>query len=96
MTVRVRVGGHLRGADSRAAELDVPPVADVVGLVRWLDSKFPGLRDRVFDEHDSTRPYINIFLNGENVRELDGEKTKVGDGDVIYILPSVAGGSHGL
>ena len=92
MTVRVRIGGHLRSFASAPTEVEIEGAKDVADLVRRLDARFPGFKDRVFDEREVTRIYINIFLNEENVRDLAGERTKLGSGDVIYILPSVAGG----
>ena len=93
MTIKIHVAGHLRDYTSKGIDLELEGARDVLDLVLNLDAKFPNIRDRILDEHDHTRPYINVYVNEENVRDLDGERTKVRDGDIIYILPSVAGGS---
>ena len=92
LTITVHVGGHLRGYATRSEEVYIQGAKDVLDVIKQLDAKFPSIRDRVLDEHDKTRPYINIFVNDENARDLQGEATRLRDGDVIYILPSVAGG----
>lgn len=61
-------------------------------MVVQLEARIPRIKDRILDEHDRTRPYVNIFVNEESIRDLGGEATETRDGDVIYILPSVAGG----
>lgn len=60
-------------------------------LIRVLEESFPGIEDRVVDERGLLRPYVNVFINGELVRRAPSE---VGHsaGDVVHILPSVAGG----
>jgi molybdopterin converting factor small subunit len=57
-----------------------------------LDSRHAGLRDRVVDGGELRR-FVNVYLNDEDVRFLDGIATKVADGDSVTILPAVAGGS---
>jgi molybdopterin synthase sulfur carrier subunit len=57
-----------------------------------LDTRHPGIRERVVDG-DQLRRFVNVYLNDEDVRFLDGIGTKVTDGDNVTILPAVAGGS---
>jgi sulfur-carrier protein len=96
LAITVHVAGHLRDKAGGSTEVRVDGARDVLDLIRRLEARFPDLRDRVLDEHDRTRPYINIFVNERDIRELRGESTEIRDGDVIYILPSVAGGKAGL
>ncbi|WP_328913707.1 MULTISPECIES: MoaD/ThiS family protein [unclassified Streptomyces] len=56
-----------------------------------LDTRHAGLRDRVV-ENGGLRRFVNVYLNDEDVRFLDGIATKVSDGDSVTILPAVAGG----
>ncbi|MBD0292919.1 MAG: MoaD/ThiS family protein [Jiangellaceae bacterium] len=56
-----------------------------------LDARYPGLRDRVVDG-GSIRRFVNVYLNDEDVRFLDGLKTPVTEGDHVTVLPAVAGG----
>jgi molybdopterin converting factor small subunit len=60
-------------------------------LLTDLDSRHSGLRDRVVDG-GGLRRFVNVYLNDEDVRFLDGIATKVADGDSVTILPAVAGG----
>lgn len=61
-------------------------------LIDDLESRYPGLRDRLV-ENGSLRRFVNVYLNDEDVRFLDGEKTSLTDGDSVTVLPAVAGGS---
>ncbi|GAA4131860.1 MoaD family protein [Actinomadura keratinilytica] len=56
-----------------------------------LDSRHPGLRERLVDDK-GLRKFVNVYLNDEDVRFIDGLNTKVADGDNVTILPAVAGG----
>jgi molybdopterin converting factor small subunit len=60
-------------------------------LIDDLESRHTGLRDRLVDDK-GLRRFVNVYLNDEDVRFLDGIDTKVGDGDSVTILPAVAGG----
>lgn len=65
--------------------------ATLAELVADLDLKYPGLRDRVVDD-TGLRRFVNVYLNDEDVRFLDGLSTSLRDGDSVTILPAVAGG----
>ena len=57
-----------------------------------LDSQFPGLKERLCDEQGELRNFVNIYVNGEDVRFLDGINSATAEGDEISIVPAVAGG----
>lgn len=57
-----------------------------------LDSKFPGFRNKVLDEKGEIKNSFMIFLDGQNLRILDGLATSVKDGDEVSIIPFAAGG----
>jgi molybdopterin synthase sulfur carrier subunit len=61
-------------------------------IITALEHDFPGLHFNLCYETGELRPYVNIFLDRENIRYLDGLDTPVHDGAMIYILQSVAGG----
>ncbi len=65
----------------------------VLDAIKELDRKFPGMKDRICDEQEKVREYVNIFVNGEDFRHIKGEQTKLKDGDELMILPSIAGGA---
>ncbi len=63
----------------------------LAALVAELDSHHPGIGERLVDGAE-LRKFVNVYLNDEDVRFLDGLDTSVADGDVVTILPAVAGG----
>ena len=81
--LRTYTGGE-KAVDGRGGTLDE--------LFADLDSRHPGLRDRLVDD-GQLRRFVNVYLNDEDVRFLGGLETHVADGDDVTILPAVAGGS---
>jgi MoaD family protein len=65
--------------------------ATLADLIADLDANYPGLKDRVVDDA-GLRRFVNVYLNDEDVRFLDGLGTTLADGDSVTILPAVAGG----
>lgn len=63
----------------------------LAALIDDLEARHPGLRDRLIDA-GGLRRFVNVYLNDEDVRFLDGLKTPVADGDSVTVLPAVAGG----
>jgi len=88
--VLVRIPPALRSYTDGQDEV-VLEAADVGAVLRGLDAAFPGIRDRVVDEAGRRRPYVNVFLNEELVLAALPDVT-LKPGDVLHILPSVAGG----
>ncbi len=66
--------------------------ATIGELIDNLDAAFPGLKDRVCDEAGNVRRFVNIFVNGEDIRFLEDKATAVKDSDEISIVPAIAGG----
>jgi MoaD family protein len=58
-----------------------------------LASRYPGLADQVVTSEGALHKFVNVYVNDDDVRYLDKLDTKLADGDVISILPAVAGGS---
>ena len=65
--------------------------ASLSEIVQDLDARYPGIADRLVDE-SGLRRFVNVYLNDEDVRFLDGLHTPVSSTDSITILPAVAGG----
>lgn len=57
-----------------------------------LDAQFPGLADRIRTELNEPRKHILIYVNDTEVRELDGLRTALKDGDKLFIVAAVSGG----
>ncbi len=91
MAVVVRIPTPLRAMTKGAAE--VRAEADTIsGVIEDLERQFPGLRDRILDEGGQIRRFINIYVNQEDVRFLDGDRTTVKAEDEVTIVPAIAGG----
>ena len=70
-------------------ELDGSTLGEIIEL---LDTNYPGFKERLMDETGELRYFVNIYLNGEDVRFLEGTDTATKSGDEISIVPAVAGG----
>jgi molybdopterin synthase sulfur carrier subunit len=57
-----------------------------------LESQYPGLKERLCDETGDLRRFVNVYVNGEDVRFQDGLQTALNPGDEVSIVPAVAGG----
>jgi MoaD family protein len=64
---------------------------DLAEVISDLDGKYPGIRDRICENGD-LRHYVNVYVNGEEVRALGGLTARLQDGDEVAIIPSLAGG----
>jgi len=64
----------------------------VAALLEDLGARHPGLKERICEDDGQIRRFVNIFVNGENVRDHDGAETTVKSGDEIGIIPAMAGG----
>lgn len=64
----------------------------VVACIEALDSQYPGLKERILDETGQLRRFVNVYVNGEDVRFQQGVNTELKAGDEVSIVPAVAGG----
>ena len=79
--------------NSTGGEREVEGAGSSVGeLLRDLASKHPATESQLFDEAGALNRYVNVYLNDEDVRVLQGLETEVGESDVLVILPAMAGG----
>ncbi len=91
MTIEVRVPTILRKHTDGARAVQGAG-ATVREVIDDLESKHPGVRAAVVAEGGELHKFINMYLNDEDIRFLGSLETPVSDGDVISILPAVAGG----
>jgi sulfur-carrier protein len=91
MAIEARIPTILRSYTDgeKAVEGSGGTLAD---LFTDLDSRHEGLRARLVGEDGSLQRFVNVYLNDEDVRFLGGAETPLSDGDVVTILPAVAGG----
>jgi molybdopterin synthase sulfur carrier subunit len=59
-----------------------------------LEKKFPGIKERLYDEKGALRRFVNFYVNNEDVRFLKGETTEVKEADEVSIVPAIAGGAQ--
>ena len=70
----------------------VVPASSVAELMENLLAQYPTLRPHLFDAQGSLRRHFNIFVNGANIRDLNGMDTPLADGDKVILMASAAGG----
>jgi molybdopterin converting factor small subunit len=97
MAITVKLPGPLAepagGARSIAVDVDASGAPATVGaLLDALASSHPALERRIRDERGEVRRFVNLYVGDDDVRHLEGQSTTVRDGDVVHVLPSVAGG----
>jgi MoaD family protein len=91
MSVQVKIPTVLRKHTSGEALVEASG-ATIRDLIEDLSGRFPEFKGRVVADDGELHRFINVYANDEDVRYLDGLDTKVADGDVVSILPAVAGG----
>lgn len=94
MPVKVRIPTPLMKLTNNQAEISAEG-ATIADILNNLESQFSGIKERICEENGTPRRFINIYLNEEDIRFLDGEKTKIKDGDEVSIIPAIAGGARG-
>jgi len=90
-SVKVRIPTPLQRITGGAGEISGAG-ATIKDLIGDLNGKYPGLAERLYDEEGKLRRFINIYVNEEDIRFLDGESTKLKDGDDVSVIPAIAGG----
>lgn len=89
--VTVRIPPALRPFTEGLSELEAE--GDTLrGLLEGLDQRHAGLRPRMLTPEGELRPFVNVFLDSDNARQLRGLDTPLREGGVVHILPAVAGG----
>jgi molybdopterin synthase sulfur carrier subunit len=91
MAVTVKIPTPLRSLTDNVAEVSANS-ASLSALVDELETTYPGMRERLVDEGGELRRFVNLFVNGEDVRFLQGLSTALNEGDEVSIVPAVAGG----
>lgn len=92
MSVRVKIPTLMRDRTGGAASVDAAG-ATVRAVIADIEARFPGSTTKVVDADGALHRFVNVYLNGEDVRFSGGLDAAVADGDVVTILPAVAGGA---
>ena len=94
MSVLVHIPTPLRKLTDSQAEVQIE--AETVGeLVESLESAHAGMKEKLVDDSGEIRRYVNIYVNDEDIRFLDGQETELKEGDSVSIVPAIAGGCLG-
>ena len=91
MAKKIRIPTPLRKLTNNEEVVEVTAVTIGEAIVE-LQSRFPGIQDRLVDEKGEVRRFVNIYLNEEDIRFLENQKTSLKDGDEVSIIPAIAGG----
>jgi len=92
MAVKVRVPAPLQSLTGGAAEVEVEGKT-VREVIDSLEQKYAGIKARLCDENGEIRRFVNIFVNDQDIRFLQGLDTELKDNDEVSILPAIAGGN---
>ena len=93
MTATVKIPTQLRTLTGGAGEVEAEG-GTVGAVIEDLDRRHPGLRERLLDDSGRLRRFVNVYLNDEDVRFLDGLATELPAGARVSIIPAVAGGAR--
>jgi len=92
LAVKVRIPTPLQRLTQGQDVVEGKP-GTVIELINDLDSRFPGIGERISDG-GKVRRFVNVYVNEEDIRFLQAENTRVQDGDEVSIVPAIAGGSE--
>ena len=91
MPVQVRIPTPLRKLthDEEVVETSAETIGDAI---IDLESRYPGLQERLLDDDGQVRRFVNVYVNEEDIRFLQDKETPLKDGDEVSITPAIAGG----
>ncbi len=89
--IKVRIPTPLRPLTKGQGEVEAK-AATIAEMIDNLNMAHPGLKDRLCDEKGELRRFVNIYVNEEDIRFLNGKDTLLKDGDEVSIVPAIAGG----
>ena len=91
MSKKVRIPTPLRKLTNNEELVEVN-AATIGEAITELQSRYPGIAERLVDEKGEVRRFVNVYVNEEDIRFLQGSQTALKDGDEISIIPAIAGG----
>ena len=92
MPITVRIPTPLQRLTNGQGEVTCQG-STIAELLADLERCYPGIKERICDEQGKLRRFVNIFVNEEDIRFLQGDQSAVKDGDDVSIIPAIAGGS---
>ena len=91
MSVTIQIPTPLRKLTSDQASVEVDP-GTVSSAFTQLESRFPGIQERLLDAQGQVRGFVLVYVNDEDIRFLQNKETPLKSGDVVNIQPAIAGG----
>ena len=91
MPTKVRIPTPLRKLTNNEEVVEVN-AATIGDAIAELQSRYPGIQERLVDEEGEVRRFVNVYVNEEDIRFLQNQHTPLKDGDEISIIPAIAGG----
>lgn len=91
MPVKVRIPTPLRKLTNNEEVVEVS-AASIGAAIGELQTRYPGIRERLLDESGAVRRFVNVYVNEEDIRFLQNQQTALKDGDEVSIIPAIAGG----
>ena len=91
MPKKVRIPTPLRKLTNNEELVEVNG-ATIAEAIDELQTRYPGIRERLVDEKGEVRRFVNVYVNEEDIRFLKNQQTPLKDGDEISIIPAIAGG----
>ncbi len=92
MAVKVKIPTPLRGLTNNQDTVEADGAGTIGEVVQNLERDYPGMRERLLDDTGALRRFVNIYVNGEDIRFMDDLGTAIKSGDEVSIVPAVAGG----
>ncbi len=92
MAVKVLIPSTLRTLTNNETTVSMETAGTIADCLNELEAKFPGIGERLRDEGGEIRRFVNIYVNGDDVRFLEGAATTLKSGDELSIVPAMAGG----
>lgn len=91
MAIKVRIPTPLRKLTNEQdiVQVDAKTVSEAIMA---LQTRFPGIQERLVDETGAVRRFVNVYVNEEDIRFLQNQQTSLKDGDELSIIPAIAGG----
>lgn len=93
MGVKVYIPTPYRRFTGNQSRVEIEAVT-VAQLLQELERQFPGIGAQIADEHGDIPGYLNVYVNSEEVRALQGKETALADGDEVSVIPAMAGGER--
>jgi len=91
MAQKVRIPTPLRKLTNNEEVVEVS-AATIGDAISELQTRYPGIKERLVDERGAVRRFVNVYVNEEDIRFLQNQQTSLKDGDEISIIPAIAGG----